>query len=820
MIKELILGFASLLNAHSGQSFQELSFTIPEGISKISTEMEWNGMTLFSENKEALPKIWYEKDGDFLPWHNAEEDEVSQENSLDLLFSGNARTSIIIKSEKTVKVIAHFFDTRIAGESLVTKFEPFDDDSFDDPLTGLARKNIQPKFVSRAQWGADEKLRVWKSYRGIKSFFRKSVPEENQVARIYRSKVTQKKNFQGKTLTWPIEISPQIKKFVIHHTGEYVDEKRNPKELMRAIYYYHTISRGWGDIGYNYVIDKQGNIYEGRAGGPQAVGAHAYYHNLASIGISLMGNFEHETPTDAQVKVLEILLADHAKRFGVNPVGKSFFLGTNSDNISGHKDIARKGHGTACPGKNLHKLLPEIRKKTKMLMDAFKSENKTTTRDFLAKSKDAPKFERKILRNTKKLPEISLTKRIKTKILQRGEKSSLEITLKNGTEETWNKGSKVSIKNAPEGLLIGSFYATEKILPNKSGVFRSRVRVSNTPNGKYDLELVPQIKTKKSIENFVYPLQVSGDKDLLTKHYNSNKTTFSEKSSAPKTSSSKTNENWGPTTKVKLAFFDKNYAILKSKTPIKIIEKEKTINLIPENQDVRVISLDQNRKFKIISGEETWQIEAPKFQSETLTIQNYDRNIGKTKYNQFRNQLNFHATSGKNFIVVNELPLEQYLWGLAEEPKTEPNQKKHAIHILARSYALVYSGNRRKFKTTLYDLEDDPKSSQFYLGYDWERYHHEQKKLVNETFGQVLTYKKNPVIGPYFTQSAGESSDLWQKQYPWTKKQKLPYDEGLEQKGHGIGLSGNTARALAKEGKSYVEIIKYFFTGVEVVKKY
>ena len=49
--------------------------------------------------------------------------------------------------------------------------------------------------------------------------------------------------------------------------------------LLRAIYQYHAVSRGWGDIGYNYIIGQRGQIYEGRAGGDYVVGAHAAWNN-------------------------------------------------------------------------------------------------------------------------------------------------------------------------------------------------------------------------------------------------------------------------------------------------------------------------------------------------------------------------------------------------------------------------------------------------------------------------------------------------------------------------------------------------------------
>jgi N-acetylmuramoyl-L-alanine amidase len=50
--------------------------------------------------------------------------------------------------------------------------------------------------------------------------------------------------------------------------------------------------RGWGDIGYNYIVGQRGQIYEGRAGGDYTAAAHALWNNKSSIGISVLGNFE------------------------------------------------------------------------------------------------------------------------------------------------------------------------------------------------------------------------------------------------------------------------------------------------------------------------------------------------------------------------------------------------------------------------------------------------------------------------------------------------------------------------------------------------
>jgi peptidoglycan hydrolase-like amidase len=270
---------------------------------------------------------------------------------------------------------------------------------------------------------------------------------------------------------------------------------------------------------------------------------------------------------------------------------------------------------------------------------------------------------------------------------------------------------------------------------------------------------------------------------------------------------------------VKLRFFEKPFADISANANIEVWNKSQHLGTISVGNNLKI--LPQEKNFIVQSNQGRWEADTISLKTKgALEIKNYNRGLGRVPYNKFRNQLNFHLTKDKKLLIVNELPIEDYLWGLAEEPSTEPNEKKHTIHILARSYALVYSGTKRKFKTTLYDLEDDPKSSQFYLGYDWERYHPDQKKLLAQTAGQVITYAGRPAIGPYFTQSGGESSAAWQRQYPWTKAQKLPFDEGLTPKGHGIGLSGNTARELAKKGWDSGKILKFFFDDIKIEKKY
>lgn len=69
----------------------------------------------------------------------------------------------------------------------------------------------------------------------------------------------------GHPLVWPIQKVKKISRIVLHHTDTTLDG-RDDAELIRGIYAYHTLSRGWGDIGYNYIVGQRGHVYEGRAG--------------------------------------------------------------------------------------------------------------------------------------------------------------------------------------------------------------------------------------------------------------------------------------------------------------------------------------------------------------------------------------------------------------------------------------------------------------------------------------------------------------------------------------------------------------------------
>jgi len=174
---------------------------------------------------------------------------------------------------------------------------------------------------------------------------------------------------------WPAEYK-YPEKFVIHHTAG-SDGGMDPAPTVRGVYYWHAIVLGWGDIGYNYLIDQQGNIYEGRYGGDGVIGAHVYRSktcavsrfggeqyeanfNPGTIGISILGDYNNFALNDAVKNSLTGLIAQKAKDFEIVPDGQSYFIDNTYPNIVGHLDL----DCTECPGTNLYSQLAVIRQET------------------------------------------------------------------------------------------------------------------------------------------------------------------------------------------------------------------------------------------------------------------------------------------------------------------------------------------------------------------------------------------------------------------------------------------------------------------------
>jgi hypothetical protein len=144
--------------------------------------------------------------------------------------------------------------------------------------------------------------------------------------------------------------------------------------MVRSICLFHKYGNGWNDIGYNFVVDRYGQIFEARAGGidEPIVGAQAGGYNVYSSGVALLGSFSGAAPSRAAFDALSKLLAWKLTLHGISVDGKVTVEVTRTgapysryragarvplDRISGHRDADT----TSCPGNGLYRQLPRLR---------------------------------------------------------------------------------------------------------------------------------------------------------------------------------------------------------------------------------------------------------------------------------------------------------------------------------------------------------------------------------------------------------------------------------------------------------------------------
>ena len=160
-----------------------------------------------------------------------------------------------------------------------------------------------------------------------------------------------------------------IQKVFVHHT---VTSGDDPMAELRTILRVHTQSNGWSDIGYNFLIDRAGTVYEGRwareydddevhsgedTRGRGVVGAHAEGHNTGTVGIALLGTHSTTGISDAAMRALATTVAWKLGPRDIDPHGHDRFGTETFENIAGHRDVGK----TSCPGDAMYVRLAELR---------------------------------------------------------------------------------------------------------------------------------------------------------------------------------------------------------------------------------------------------------------------------------------------------------------------------------------------------------------------------------------------------------------------------------------------------------------------------
>lgn len=348
------------------------------------------------------------------------------------------------------------------------------------------------KIISRSQWGADESLRVYKSSNPGPQLVKTTSDYVQKFASELKIIKTIDKDPNGNFLTWPEQYPEKISKIIIHHTAT-TKNLDNPMQAIRDIYYWHAISRGWGDIGYNYVVDPMGNIYEGRAGGDSVIAAHAGNANNGSIGIAVLGNYDVNDVPDAVIKSLTAFVKAKSQEYNIDPVGSSMFRGENMANVLGHRDVM----STTCPGQKLYDKIPQIR--------------------LAAKIDTAPKIINKwpdLAAN--KLYDYSLANTVPFLQFGPDETKTINISLKNNGPTSWGIGTFLVL--SADGTTGTFFKSADNIKSNTldheikvgdTAAFQLQMQSNYVP-GIINVEFAPIINGSIKVEKYLrLPAQVT-----------------------------------------------------------------------------------------------------------------------------------------------------------------------------------------------------------------------------------------------------------------------------------------------------------------------
>ncbi len=190
----------------------------------------------------------------------------------------------------------------------------------------------QPTIITRAQWGADESMRDC-------------------------------------TPTY----SPTIKVGLVHHTvGSNTYTASQSAGILRGIYAYHVNGNGWCDIGYNFLVDRYGQIFEGRAGGIDraVIGAHTLGFNYDTFSVSAMGTFSTAATPQVMLTSISQVFGWKLALYDRDPGGRQVLTSAGGsgarwpagtavtfDTVSGHRDA----FATECPGDVLYNQLSSVR---------------------------------------------------------------------------------------------------------------------------------------------------------------------------------------------------------------------------------------------------------------------------------------------------------------------------------------------------------------------------------------------------------------------------------------------------------------------------
>jgi hypothetical protein len=632
-----------------------------------------------------------------------------------------------------------------------------------------------PRILSRSDWGADDSILYKNAGSSVPTRDPNSVesndtsgtqPELTQRQKDCNAAVAnypqefktvnhQTQNSRDQIYRWARDYSPKVKLLVVHHTAiENEGDSRAGIEKMRALYTYHANNRGWGDIGYNYVIDADGRIYEGKSGGPYVVGGHAYCNNVGTMGIAMLGNFDEENPSQSQVHSLQWLLSHLATMYDIDLTQQVKFHGTKLSPIVGHRDLL----STDCPGYFMFGALAQVRSNViagNLIADVrFPAPLKqiASTKTFVDQSK-ARKQQR-----VADLPTAMRKPMVQTGVTPMG---SDEISGRPGDEVVFTVRYIGGDTPEAKRSAIADIFASDPTLTLREELNGNYVTVRDQlllpdtlpAHGSVQIRLKAQLPFDAGtsilqIGQTTYNVTASGRRQLGARG----------KEVIPQsvTRANLTRSRTSPVARTVRSTAQRTY----TPSSVSSVSSDSSVSSSPV---LRLFLTSENR---IV----------------TLDLEEYLLGLGE------------------------EPDTEPY-----------EKQRAFAIAARTYA-AYYMDPDHRKFPGQEYDATDSPATFQKYSGPTFTKNNPNWVRAVLDTKGQVLMKNNVLIRPPYFSSDDGRTRTPveagWGKTFPFAEiyaSKEDPWCTGLPLNGHGVGMSGCGAKGQALEGKTGEEILQYYY---------
>jgi hypothetical protein len=694
-------------------------------------------------------------------------------------------------------------------------------------------------IISRSAWGADENWRYadsgfydwaleqdrlyqdWLAWRGVDRWWRfaarKVASEQNQQRMLTMQSLYPADSIINNTLTWeqwrpllwPQRYHHAKDKIVLHHTASDISGLRTKQDfttLVQNIYKFHAHSRWWGDIGYNFLIDPLGNIYEWRAWGEGVIGAHAEWNNTDSIGIALIGDYDDNQPPQAMLDALIRLMTALSWKYGIDlakehtyyvPLSDAPWIRTLSlSGFVGHRDLK----ATACPGVQLWAQMPMIQRIVTRNVHLFRqlwvfdfnaiqmhTINKTHYFDWSRWSFTVP-----IMGLDPNSTCSSLVPWIWVRSCSVFP-GSVDVHIERRTyPASWRQT--VLIQDWPRVHLI------DIPLVWSSDVREMRIQKERAFVAKFgSLQSVSPLK-KVDVRHDAarIPELLAMPARVLLYEITVQEPTWDMKCTAS----------------CQVDVDDQRFDNVTFLNVLKNTQWTLDVYINAKKYTASRVHV-ANSRGEIVFG----NYKRTSFAGIPRNVFRGDITITKQQYRHLQRWLI------TDFTVVNTLPFDLYLRGIAEVSDQEHIEKVKAMVLLVKAYALYYISWENTHPSipqwVWYTMVDDARIFQKYVGAWYEHTAVKWFDALNAVRGEVLTYADTLPILPYFSCSAGFT---WSAQQRWWWID-TPYLQSVLDvaqcpndafNGHGVWLSGLWAQKLAELWATYRDIISYYYAGLTI----